>query len=89
LLNRRTVVVIVSDGWDLGAKDLLRREMACLHRRAFSVLWLNPLARQPEFAPLCQGMVTALPYVDHFLPADSLESLKRVGRLLADLMVHA
>lgn len=88
LLNRRTVVVIVSDGWDLGAKELLRREMAYLSRRAASVIWLNPLAKQPDYAPLCQGMMIALPYVDHFLPADSLESLRRVGRLLSNLMIH-
>ena len=88
LLNRRTLVVIVSDGRDLGAKELLRREMAYLSRRAASVLWLNPLAQQPGYAPLCQGMMIALPYVDYFLPADSLESLRRVGHLLSNLMIH-
>ena len=82
LLSRRTVVVLLSDGWDLGGKDLLRREMACLSNMAYSVIWLNPLAGDPDYEPLCRGMKSALPYVDYFLPADSLESLKRVGRLL-------
>jgi uncharacterized protein with von Willebrand factor type A (vWA) domain len=31
-------------------------------------------------------MQVALPYVDYFLPADSLQSLKRVGRTLAKVM---
>ena len=88
LLNRRTVVVLLSDGWDLGGKDLLMREMTHLSRKAHSVIWLNPLAGDPDYEPLCRGMKTALPYVDYFLPADSLQSLKRVGRLLSRVMIH-
>jgi len=88
LLNRRTVVVLLSDGWDLGGKDLLMREMAFLSRKAHAVIWLNPLAGDPAYEPLCRGMKTALPYVDYFLPADSLQSLKRVVRLLSRVMVH-
>jgi uncharacterized protein with von Willebrand factor type A (vWA) domain len=33
-------------------------------------------------------MVAALPYIDHFMPANNLESLKRVGRLLTQVMIH-
>lgn len=81
-------MVILTDGWDLGGKDLLRREMATLSSKAYCVMWLNPLAGDPEYQPLCQGMKVALPYVDYLLPADSLESLKRVGALLSRVMVH-
>ncbi|MCG6881143.1 MAG: VWA domain-containing protein [Deltaproteobacteria bacterium] len=88
LLNQRTVVVVLSDGWDLGAKDLLKREMAQISRKCHTVIWLNPLAGDPDYEPLCRGMNTALPYVDHFMAADSLQSLKRVGRLLSRVMVH-
>ncbi|MCJ7684410.1 MAG: VWA domain-containing protein, partial [Desulfobacteraceae bacterium] len=88
LLSRRTVVVLLSDGWDLGGKDLLRREMVRLSNRAYSVIWLNPLAGDPDYEPLCRGMKSALPYIDYFLPADSLHSLKRVGRLLSRIMIH-
>ena len=88
LHNRRTVVVLLSDGWDLGGKDLLRREMVRLSSSAYSVIWLNPLAGDPDYEPLCRGMKSALPYIDYFLPADSLHSLKRVGRLLSRIMIH-
>jgi uncharacterized protein with von Willebrand factor type A (vWA) domain len=87
-LSRRTVAVILSDGWDLGGKELLKREMAALSRRAHCVIWLNPLAGDPDYEPLCRGMQVALPYVDYFLPAGSLQSLKRAGRLLSKVMVH-
>jgi len=88
LLSRRTVVVVMSDGWDLGGKELLRREMAAIKRQAHCVIWLNPLAGDPDYRPVCQGMRIALPYIDHFLPADSLASLNRVGKLLTKVMIH-
>ena len=88
LLNRRTVVVIMSDGWDLGGRDLLVREMETLNRRAHCVIWLNPLAGGEGYWPTCRGMQAALPYVDYFLPADTLQSLKRAGRTLSRVMVH-
>ena len=88
LLNQRAVVVILSDGWDLGGKDLLRREMALLHGKAHSVIWLNPLAGDPDYEPICRGMNVAMPYIDHFLAADSLHSLKRAGSLLAKVVYH-
>jgi uncharacterized protein len=88
LLSGRTVVVVMSDGWDLGGKELLRREMAAISRQAHCVIWLNPLAGDPDYRPVCQGMRIAFPYIDHFLPADSLESLNRVGKVLSKVMVH-
>jgi uncharacterized protein with von Willebrand factor type A (vWA) domain len=88
LLSRRTVVVVMSDGWDLGGKELLRREMAAISGQAHCVIWLNPLAGDPDYRPVCQGMQIALPYIDHFLPADSLQSLQRVGKILSNVMIH-
>jgi len=86
LLNRRTVVVIMSDGWDLGGRELLKREMETLSQKANCIIWLNPLAGDSEYRPVCMGMKTALPYVDYHLPADSLESLKKVGHTLTRIM---
>jgi uncharacterized protein with von Willebrand factor type A (vWA) domain len=88
LNDRRAVVVILSDGWDLGAKSMLRQEMEALSKKAYCVIWLNPIANDPDYRPLCGGMKAALPYVNHFLPANSLQDLKAVGRLLFKLMIH-
>lgn len=85
-LTRRTVVVIMSDGWDLGGKNLLKSEMEDLHSRVHSVIWLNPLAGDPEYSPLSKAMESVLPYLDCLLPADSLHSLKKVGRTLMKVM---
>lgn len=89
LLNRRTVVVMMSDGWDLGAKPILEREMETLKRKAFCILWLNPLPIESDSCQLAKGMKLALPYVDYFMPANSLESLRKVGRTLSRVMVHS
>jgi uncharacterized protein with von Willebrand factor type A (vWA) domain len=84
-LGPRTVVVVISDGWDRGDVSQLGREMAALRRRAFRVLWLNPLLGADDYRPVAQGMAAALPYVDDFLPVHNLESLARVGRTLVRL----
>jgi uncharacterized protein len=85
-LNRRTVVVILSDGWDLGARNLLLKEMESLSNQVYAIIWLNPLAGDPGYAPLLRAMDGVLPYLDYLLPADSLQSLKRVGKTLARVM---
>ncbi len=82
-LSGRTVVIIISDGWDTGDADLLAAAMRELRRRADRVIWLNPLLASPGYEPICQGMRVALPYVDVFAPAHNLESLRRLERYLA------
>jgi uncharacterized protein with von Willebrand factor type A (vWA) domain len=59
--------------------------MQSFRRRAFKVIWLNPLLGNPGYRPLAKGMAAALPYVDYFLPAHNLESLARLGRSLVRL----
>ncbi len=66
-LDRRTVLVILSDGWDLGDLEVLRKEMASLRRRCGLILWLNPQASDPGFRPEVAGLREALPYVDLLL----------------------
>lgn len=76
------IAVIVSDGWDRGDPELLATEMARLSRSVHRVVWLNPLASRPGFAPETRGMRAALPYVDDFLAAGRLIDLASVVRLL-------
>ncbi|MCH8008029.1 MAG: VWA domain-containing protein [Chloroflexi bacterium] len=84
-IGPRTVVIIISDGWDRGDIDVLRREMRMLKRRAFRILWLNPLLGAKDYRPAAQGMAAALPWIDSFLPVHNLASLSRVGRELMSL----
>lgn len=74
--------LIISDGWDRGDPELLRAQMATFARSVYRVIWLNPLAGREGFSPETQGMRTALPFVDDFLPAANLTDLRDVIRLL-------
>lgn len=82
LLDRDTVVIVLSDGWDTGDPAVLSEALMTMRRRAGKVVWLNPLLGSPDYEPLTQGMVAALPHVDAFLPAHNLDSLRALGRHL-------
>jgi hypothetical protein len=79
-----TVVIVASDGLDVGAPAVLRDVMAHLHRHAAAVVWLNPLLETLGYEPTALGMHVARPYVTTFAsvtdPADLLD-LSRVVRL--------
>jgi len=79
---RGAVVVICSDGLDVGDPELLREEMARLSRLAYRIVWLNPLKEDPAYEPLARGMQTALPHVDAFLSGHNLASLEAVALAL-------
>ena len=80
---RGSVVVICSDGLDVGEPDVLRAEMARLSRLAHRVVWLNPLKEDPAYEPLARGMRAALPHVDDFASGHNLASLEAVAESLA------
>ena len=82
VVNRRTVVIILSDGLDTGQTEVLDEEMERLHGRAAKLIWLNPLLGREHYEPLARGMAAALPYVDVFAPAHNLASLQQVARML-------
>jgi len=84
-LARGAVVVICSDGLDVGDPELLERQMERLHLVAHRVVWLNPLKSHSEFRPLARGMQAALPHVDLFASGHSVESVVAVARSLARL----
>jgi uncharacterized protein with von Willebrand factor type A (vWA) domain len=79
---RGAVVVICSDGLDVGDPELLREQMARLSRLAYRVVWLNPLKEGAAYEPLARGMRAALPYVDVFQSGHNLASLEELGREL-------
>lgn len=77
-VDRRTVVVVLSDGWDTGEPAVLERALRTIRRRARRIVWLNPLLGNPDYRPLTRGMQAALPHVDVFAPAHNLEALERL-----------
>ncbi|MGH7773684.1 MAG: vWA domain-containing protein [Candidatus Binatia bacterium] len=86
MVSHRTVIVVISDGWDRGDVALLEREMRTLKRRCYKIIWLNPLLASENYEPLCKGMQAALPYLDLFLSVHNLNSLISLGRTLQRLV---
>ena len=82
LVERRTVVVVLSDGWETGDPEVLGEALATLRRRAGRLVWLNPLLGTPGYEPLTRGMQAALPHLDVFAPANDLASLEQLARHL-------
>jgi uncharacterized protein with von Willebrand factor type A (vWA) domain len=76
LVDRHTIVLLLSDGWDTGEPEVLANEMLTLKRLAGRVIWLNPLLGNPSYEPLTRGMAAALPLIDHFAAAHNLASLR-------------
>jgi uncharacterized protein with von Willebrand factor type A (vWA) domain len=85
VIHSRSCVMIVSDGYETGDAALLGREMAALHRRCRRIVWLNPMMAWEGYSPEARGIKAALPHVDLYAPANSLQSLRALEPYLAKL----
>jgi hypothetical protein len=80
LIDSKTIVIILSDGWDTGHINTLTQSMHVIHNKAKKVIWLNPLAGYSAYRPEVAGMKAAMPYIDVFAPVYNIESLRRLVR---------
>ncbi|MCB1481921.1 MAG: VWA domain-containing protein [Rhodobiaceae bacterium] len=74
-VNGRSVVIILSDGYDTDPPELIAEALARLKRRGARIVWLNPLKGWAGYEPVARGMAAALPHLDHFAPANTLADL--------------
>jgi uncharacterized protein with von Willebrand factor type A (vWA) domain len=82
VVDRHTIVVVLSDGLDSGQAHLLGEEVEKIERRAARVIWLNPLLGDVGYRPVARTMRAALAHVDVFASAHNLESLQALAREL-------
>ncbi|WP_343078842.1 vWA domain-containing protein [Ostreiculturibacter nitratireducens] len=75
LVSGRSVVVIVSDGYDTDPPEVLATALARLKQRGCRIVWLNPLKGWKGYEPVARGMAAALPHLDLFAAANTLDSL--------------
>jgi uncharacterized protein len=85
VIHSRTCVMIVSDGYETGDAAQLGREMAALARRCRRIVWLNPMMGWQGYAPEAKGIKAALPHVDLYAQANTLNSLSALEPYLARL----
>jgi uncharacterized protein with von Willebrand factor type A (vWA) domain len=82
MVGRDTIVMIASDGLDVGAPDVLRDAMRELHRRSAAVVWLNPLLETAGYEPTASGMRAARPFVDTFASVNDAGAFARLVGLV-------
>ncbi|HET7037412.1 MAG TPA: VWA domain-containing protein [Thermomicrobiaceae bacterium] len=85
VLRNGAVVLIISDGWDRGDPEILRKEMERLQRSSYRLIWLNPLLGSPRYEPLTRGMQAAMPYIDDFMTVHNLASLEALAKHLSTI----
>lgn len=81
-VSRDTVVIVVSDGLDVGEPAVLRQTMRELRRRSAAVIWLNPLLATPGYEPTATGMSAARPYITVFASANEPAQFARLSRVV-------
>ena len=82
LLGPGTVVIIASDGLDVGNPDLLRHAMARLARRSAAIVWINPLLDTRGYEPTAVGMSLARPHVTVLTSVRDAAGVRSVARML-------
>jgi len=79
-LTPSTVLVVISDGWELDDLDVLESNLREVKRRVRDIVWLNPLADSPDFRPVAAGMRVALPHIRLLAGLKALESRSEFDR---------
>jgi len=67
-LDQKTILIIVSDGLDLGDIEILKNSLEEIRRKVKYIVWFNPLADEKGYKPYALGMKTALDFIDIFVP---------------------
>ncbi len=84
-VDNRTVVMILSDGYDTASPEGMSEALARLKKRGCKIIWLNPLKGWDGYAPTARAMAGALPYLDLFRAANTLDDLAALETELARL----
>lgn len=82
-LDRNTVVMIVSDGWDSDKPERLQAVLKRLRGRCRALIWLDPLMGHPRFFSTALGAQHESPHVDLCAPARNLAGLEALVERLS------
>ncbi|MDX8347347.1 VWA domain-containing protein [Cognatiyoonia sp. IB215446] len=74
-VDGRSVVLILSDGCDTEPAEHISNALAKLRKRGCKIIWLNPLKGWKDYTPVAGGMAAALPHLDLFKAANTLDDL--------------
>lgn len=83
VMGQGAVVLLITDGLDRDAPEMLGRQMQRLHLTARRLIWLNPLLRWDGFAPKAAGIRAMLPHVDSFRAGHSIATLEELAAVIS------
>ena len=83
VMGQGAVVLLITDGLDRDAPDVLTRQMQRLHLTARRLIWLNPLLRWDGFSAKAAGIRAMLPHVDSFRAGHSIASLEELAAVIS------
>lgn len=84
-VDNRTAVIILSDGYDTQSPDGISNALVRLKKRGCKIIWLNPLKGWDGYEPTARAMAGALPHLDLFSAANTLDDLAALEPELARL----
>ncbi|WP_415404647.1 vWA domain-containing protein [Tateyamaria sp. SN3-11] len=84
-VDGRSVVMILSDGYDTAAPEMIGDALKKLRKRGCKVIWLNPLKGWADYTPIAAGMSAAVPHLDVFKAANTLADLASLEKDLVAL----
>lgn len=85
MVDSRTVFFILSDGYDTGSCEDLVHELTRLKKLVPRLVWLNPMLGWRDYEPVNRAMAAAMPLIDHFAAAHTLDALAAIEGDLACL----
>lgn len=84
VLAHRSVVLLLSDGFDTDSPADLAEALRLLKARAHKVVWLNPMLGRDGYRADEPTLRAAKPHVDLLAPAHSVHSLEQAVEFIAD-----
>jgi uncharacterized protein with von Willebrand factor type A (vWA) domain len=83
VLGQGATVLLISDGLDRDGADGITHEMERLQHSCRRLIWLNPLMRFDEYAPLALGAAALSPHVDDMRTIHNLDSMEDLAATLS------
>lgn len=83
VLGQGAIVLLITDGLDRDAIEVLEAEMERLHKSCRRLIWLNPLLRFEAYQPISQGPRVMIRHVDEFRAIHNLDSMQALTAVLS------
>lgn len=83
VLGQGAIVLLITDGLDRDAIEVLEAEMERLHKSCRRLIWLNPLLRFEAYQPISQGPRVMIRHVDDFRAIHNLDSMQALTAALS------